>query len=789
MKKVLVLLAALLILTACGKKDAVLPEIEAETTENVSVSTETPEPEADIGPNADFLAKYPIGKLEGLTFSAQLEEETLLMTLDTAYDVTVEGAYLCHQNTALWYTLDWTATDANALEADWPEELTDGMYYAVLDVKVSGEGLALATPLFMGNYETPSPLINWRTTLYIGDAVYEVEYDGNNLKTAVPGEAIGVCQWDIADHRPKVEVPDYVEISSTNVPWGETIYQQEGYDPSFRVCARIERDGEIYSFRRNLNAGGDHDDTPADFYDGSKRPIDMYGDFSDQVELIRVDIGGYTAAGEIYGNDARELTSKLLSCVYELEDPGRENDNKEYYLLTIILKDGSRERAVINNGRCMMTAMFYVQEDILDQLQETVVYSVKNIPANAKSAGLVATSATENEERNWTEEEIEWMCLREGMEVRIDTVEGDALYYTYGVNVQSRSLIGPGPVSSVQKYKKYIYYINSTGKIIRVHRFEKKDEMGFMIAVSEDGVLSHIKIETLDPGPYTKLRIVGESFYTLDASGTLKADGEVIAENVTEFEPDYDGVCYIDDSGLWRLKNGKLTCIAQGDIDCFAFAAAKIFYCTGGELMKFRFSDGEMESLGSINARRMVWTTVDMEECLITIDDCGCLTARFLDGNRRSFVIAETGVEVMGLEDNYNLVAGGSEEMYYVDLGRLREQNDIDDWTPGDLGEYAVSTRSKKIAKMERELWCSKVRAYNGYETADIIEHSKAKIFTRSSYGYTAIEKLAELLDITSSEADCRWTISETDLGWLLEHPDGTAYELDIESGELVSSK
>lgn len=793
MKKLLVLLAVLLILTACDKNETILPEIEPEMPENVAVSPEiseeTPEPEADIGPNADFLAQYPIGKPEGLNFSAQLEGDKLLMALDTAYDVTVEGAYLCQQDTALWYALDWTATDANTLEADWPEELTDGAFYAVLDVKVSGEGLALAAFLVMGNYEAPSPLINWGATLYIGDAVYEIEYNGNNLKTAVPGEAIGACQWDIADHRPKVEVPDYVEISSTNVPWGEMVYQQEGYDPSFRVCARIERDGEIYSFRRNLNAGGDYDDTPADFYDGSKRPIDMYGDFSDQVELIRVDIGGYIAAGEIYGHEARELTSKLLNCVYELEDPEREIDNKEYYLLTIILKDGSRERAVIYNGRCTMTAVFYVRKDILDQLRDAVVYSVENIPANAKSAGLVATSAIENEERNWTEAEIEWVTLRAGMEARIDTVEGDALYYTYGVNVQNRSLIDPGPVSSVQKYKKYIYYINGTGEIIRLHRFEKKDDMGFMIAVGEDGVLNHVKLETLDPGPYTKLRIVGECFYTLDASGILRADGEIIAENVTDFEPDYDGVCYVDDSGLWRLKNGQLTCIAHGDIDCFAFAAAKVFYCTGGEVMKFRFGDGVTESLGRMDAHQMVWTTVDEEECLITADEQGCLTVQFLEGNRRSIVVAESGVEVIGLEGNYNLVAGGSEEMYYVDLERLREQNDFDDWTPGDLGVYAVSSRSEKMIKKERADWCEKVREYNGYEANDIIKHSNTNSFTRSSYGYTTIERLAELLEITSSEEDCRWTISETDLGWRLEHPDGAAYELDIESGELVSSK
>ncbi len=792
MKKLLILTLVLLTLTACGKNDGVLPEIEPEMPENIAVSPEMPElaenipePEEDTGLNGDFLAKYPIGKLEGLTFSAQLEEGKLLMSLDTAYDVTVEGAYLCHLDTALWYTLDWRATGANTLEADWPEELTDGAFYAVLDVKVpDSEGIALTSFLVMGNYETPQQ-INRRTLLYIGDAVYEAEYSSEQLKTAVPGEPIGVCQWNISDHLPKVEVPDYVEIRSTDVPWGEMVYQQEGYDPSFRVCARIERGGEIYSFRRNLNAGGDHDDTPADFYDGSKRPIDMYGDFSDQVELIRVDIGGYIAAGEIYGHEARELTSKLLNCVYELYDPELEIDDKEYYLLTMVLKDGSRERAVINNGLCIMTATFYVQEDILAQLREAVVYSVKNIPDNANSGGIVATSAIEDEERNWTDEEIEWVTLRSGMEARIDTVEGDALYYTYGVNVQSRSLIDPGSVSSVQKYKKYIYYINSAGEIIRLHRFEKKDEMGFMIAVGEDGVLSHVKLETIDPGPYTKLRIVGECFYTLDAAGTLKADGEVIAENVTDFEPDYDGVCYVDDSGLWRLKDGQLTCIAQGDIDCFAFAAAKVFYSTGGEVMKVRLADGVTESLGRMDARRMVWTTVDSEECLITADEQGCLTVRFLEGNRRSFVIAESGVEVIGLEGNYDLVAGGSDEMYYVDLIRLREQNDSDDWTPGDLGEYTISTRTSKLIEKERAVWCSKVRDYNNYDKNDIITHSKADDFAEDSYGYTAIEKLAELLDITSSEEDCRWTISETDLGWLLEHPDGTAYEMDIEAREL----
>lgn len=785
MKKVLVLLAALLILTACGKKDAVLPEIEAETTEIVAVSTETPEPEADIGPNADFLAKHPIGKLEGLTFSAQLEEDTLLMTLDTDYDVTVEGAYLCQQDTALWYALDWTAIDANTLEADCPEELTDGLYYPVLDVKVSDEGLALATFLIMGHYETPSPLMDWGTALYIGDAVYELEYDGNQLKTAIPGEAIGACQWDIADHRPKVEVPDYVEISSTNVPWGETIYQQEGYDPSFRICARIERGGEIYSFRRRA------DEAFLQSLDSREMsPGDLYGDISHRVERITITrYFGDMVVGELEGDKAQEFAASFLSCTYDesaREEYETDDQVQNFCLIKFELEDGTIEEArMTESGACRMVGYFWLREDILAQLREAVTYSAACIPNNAQSRGTLVSDMLDQQE-SYTQEDNSWKYLR--MAAQLDTVENNILYYELRANLDIRCALEPEPVTSVQGYKQYIYYLNDSGAVKRLWR-EDMEEVDFMLTVEKDGIESHISTETVDPGPYTKLRIVGESFYTLDASGTLKADGEVIAENVTEFEPDYDGVCYIDDSGLWRLKNGKLTCIAQGDIDCFAFAAAKIFYCTGGELMKFRFSDGKTEDLGRINAHRMVWTTVDHEECLITIDEDGCLTARFLDGNRRSFVIAETGVEVMGLEDNYNLVAGGSEEMYYVDLGRLREQNDIDDWTPGDLGEYAVSTRSKKIAKMERELWCSKVRAYNGYETTDIIEHSNAKSFTRSSYGYTAIEKLAELLDITSSEADCRWTISETDLGWLLEHPDGTAYELDIESGELVSSK
>lgn len=698
MKKVLVLLAALLILAACSKKEAVLPEIEPETTEVVAVSPEiseeTPEPEADIGPNADFLAKYPIGKLEGLTFSAQLEEDTLLMTLDTAYDVTVEGAYLCQQDTALWYALDWTATDANTLEADWPEELTDGLYYPVLDVKVSDEGLALATFLVMGHYETPSPLMDWGTALYIGDAVYELEYDGNNLKTAVPGEAIGACQWDIADHRPKVEVPDYVEISSTNVPWGETIYQQEGYDPSFRVCARIERGGEIYSFRRRA------DEAFLQSLDSQgMSPGDLYGDISHLVERITITrYFGDMVVGELEGDKAQEFAASFLSCTYDesaWEEYKSDDQVQNFCLIKFELEDGTIEEArMTESGACCMVGYFWLGEDILAQLREAVTYSAACIPYNAQSRGTLVSDMLDQQE-SYTQEDNSWKYLR--MAAQLDTVENNILYYELRANLNIRCALESEPVTSVQGYKQYIYYLDNSGAVKRLWR-EDMEEVDFMLTVEKDGIESHISTETLDPGPYTKLRIVGERFYTLDASGTLRAEGEVIAKNVTEFEPDYDGVCYTDDSGLWRLKNGQLTCIAQGDIDCFAFAAAKIFYCTGGELMKFRFSDGVTESLGRINARRMVWTTVDHEECLITIEEDGCLTARFLDGNQRSFVIAETGVEVMGLEDNYNLVAGGSEEMYYVDLSRLREQNDIDDWTPGDLGEYAVSTRSKKVA-------------------------------------------------------------------------------------------
>lgn len=130
--------------------------------------------------------KHRLGEMEGITLSAEVSGNRLLITLDnqlwyedkeyndalTGYQVTVNAAYLYEHSTALWYRLDYTdpdncgwGTKIMSYEAvtfettwsGWSDGLPDGRYYAALDVRILGRGiseeLCLTTEFGVGIYQ------------------------------------------------------------------------------------------------------------------------------------------------------------------------------------------------------------------------------------------------------------------------------------------------------------------------------------------------------------------------------------------------------------------------------------------------------------------------------------------------------------------------------------------------------------------------------------------------------------------------------------------------------------
>lgn len=680
--------------------------------------------------------KHQLGKMDGVALSAEVVDNKLLITLDnqlwyedkeyndalTGYQVTVNAAYLYEHSTALWYHLDYTDPDNcgwgtkvmsyeevtfETVWSGWSDGLPDGRYYAALDVKVTGVGvseeLCLTTEFGVGIYPEAPMNICWSGVLYVGDVVYSP--DAANSEIIVPGELIGVCQWDITDHPVKEEVPEYVDIRATFVPWGEPVYEWEGYDPSFRVCARTQTEGELVGFTRNVV---NDEAFLQSLSDEGKTLSDLYGDFSGQVESISIMNDNNLEVGSIEGLQAQAVAESLLNCSYDAaayeEYMELNEEGAVRYQLLIATDNGHCEELYFfESGIARMTGGFYLPQDTLQQIVDAMDYHGSSIPANSQGRGLVSDSSPLESTviaQMGKEEYMQYLDSR--LEhAYIDTVEGGALYYSPYLRLSDRNLIDPGPASCLQSLMGSILYLDGEGRIVKISRIEGVDNPTFEVTRETAGINGLVKREIIDDGPYTEFRVIGERIYTLDADGNLKADGETLAENVREFEPDFDGVCYTDSEGLWRLYNdGRLMQLAEGGVKGFAFGITKVYYSGDGAVWSVPLKGGDRERVMDADAKELIYVPLYNGSCFVVIEDgTGKLTVKFTMGHEYSFVIADSGIESIGVIGESTLLAAGKEEIYSVDISSYGEKNDLADYWQEEWNDFLQTTRSEVLAK------------------------------------------------------------------------------------------
>jgi hypothetical protein len=551
----------------------------------------------------------------------------------------------------------------------------------------------------------------WAAVTFIGEAQYNniyPSYSGNRDYAGfiIPGEVIGICEWNIPKHNRQPGISDNIATSSTTFEEGANIYEWQGYDPSFRICGNQGGLGIIGQQRID-------EAFYASLAESGATPAGLFGDFTDNVNSIAI-------CGFNFGNEKgrivdaaaiKQITDTILHMEYTEEafSAGmQEWLSGAAYTINFIFANGFTETLLLyDSGHALFGGYLSLPGDIISALlDEVIIFTGEEISRNSLGRGYTTGMNFYDTEYDHTNHVL-W-------EAYIDTLENAALYICRSMWFNSRYLVDPGPVSNLQRSGNYIYYLNGSGEIIRMMNAGVRDE-GFLYERLEDGddIRNYLEFEIVySSGMHSGIRsfqIINKLIYFTDTDNILyraaisdMGSAVQIAAGVSEYAPDEDAVTYISGSSLYRAYPDRTILLEEGGVNCFAPAMSKVYFSKGGKVFWISVAGGGSEYVFDIDASALIYTTVntytDGFVCIEAIS--GACKIVLINDDMHEFTIAESGAIGVGFFADQYFLLFTDDEIYRYSLGSYWEKAFYSDtWLP-EYEQFLFDTKSDILSRL-----------------------------------------------------------------------------------------
>ena len=185
-------------------------------------------------------------------------------------------------------------------------------------------------------------------------------------------------------------------------------------------------------------------------------------------------------------------------------------------------------------------------------------------------------------------------------------------------------------------------------------------------------------------GPFAKVQVRDSVVWTLDHTGLLCREGQVVASDVACFELDASGTIYGTSQGLYRLqeRTGEICFLAAGDITAVASAELFVYYATDqGQIRCVRVDGLEDRQVCKLDAKGLQWDRMEERRILLATDQQNTLWSVRNDGR---MIKLEDHVEATQLVD-YSL---------WVRMTEDAAKDVSADWT---VSEHTGVTNVKRV--------------------------------------------------------------------------------------------
>ncbi|MBQ8508641.1 MAG: hypothetical protein IJ493_01925 [Clostridia bacterium] len=470
--------------------------------------------------------------------------------------------------------------------------------------------------------------------------LYGITYEAINTPYGVePGELLATVNTPLIGFTGEY---DGSFVGATLLDEGDSIYAWGDYSTDYRIVG-ITSDGVIRCYERT-NLLGKSLTVPFDEIfpaELAKRVI-----ITDNLPCV---------LGEIDDPDeVKSLADSLLAGCEWTEKP--ESAVTPTYRLRFVLEDGSETELLVRGDMGYWLGMYItLPEGLAETIAGHVIYEDVS---NSLDAGGLYCSSDFDRRRAYETPEPPYEFL---MPMFIDS-EGLHMGWIY---TGDHTLLADDAVRSVHHEGAEIWYLTESGNAAHMVMNFPDDMRALKKIISEGGTFDeYLTREILYEGDFIDLQVLNGVVWALDESGKLYRNGEFVAEGVSCFALDAQGVT-VGGKTLRRIDNdGGEIVLSKRPAQAVAACGAAVVYASGDEVRQVRIDGNGDRLLAELTVTEIASARLETDYMLALLGEDG--QAYVYGGGKSLFRIAED-VSDIDMTESYDIVllhTDGSAEYY-----------------------------------------------------------------------------------------------------------------------------